>query len=134
MVNYGSPAARGRTIWGGILIPFDTIWRTGANEATHLATSKRIQLGDITLDPGLYTLWTQHTRTGTFLIVNKQVGQWGTQYNPANDLGRVAMQLSDAPSFVENFTITIRPLGQGRGAIDLAWGDKVASAPFVVRP
>ena len=134
MVNYGSPAARGRTVWGGILIPFDSVWRTGANEATHLATSKRIQLGDITLDPGLYTLWTQHTRTGTFLIVNKQVGQWGTQYNPANDLGRVAMQVSDAPSFVENFTITIRPLGQGRGAIDLAWGDKVASAPFVVRP
>ena len=134
MINYGSPAARGRTIWGGILIPFDAIWRTGANEATHLATSKRIQLGDLTLEPGLYTLWTQHTRTGTFLIVNKQVGQWGTQYNPASDLGRVAMQLSDAPSFVENFTITIRPLGQGRGAIDLAWGDKVASAPFVVRP
>jgi hypothetical protein len=133
-INYASPAVRGRTVWGGTLIPFDTIWRTGANEATHLATSKTIQLGDMTLAPGLYTLWTQHTRTGTFLIVNRQVGQWGTQYNPANDIGRVAMEMKDAPQFAEDFTIAVRSLGQNRGAIDIAWGDKVATANFTVRP
>jgi hypothetical protein len=133
-INYGSPAVRGRTVWGGTLVPFDSIWRTGANEATHLATSKTIQLGDMTLAPGLYTLWTQHTRAGTYLIVNRQVGQWGTQYNAANDIGRVAMDVAAAPSHVEDFTITVRALGQGRGAIDIAWGDKVATAPFTVRP
>jgi hypothetical protein len=132
-INYGSPAVRGRTVWGGTLVPFDTIWRTGANEATHLATSKTMQIGDMTLTPGLYTLWTQHTRTGTYLIVNRQVGQWGTNYNAANDVGRVQMQLADAPAHVEDFTITIRPLGQGRGAIDIAWGDKVATANFTAR-
>jgi hypothetical protein len=132
-VNYGSPAARGRSVWGGTLVPFDTIWRTGANEATHLATSKTIQFGDLTLAPGLYTLWTQHTRSGTFLIVNKQVGQWGTQYNAANDIGRVPLDMANAPEFVEDFTVTIRPLPQGRGAIDFAWGDKVATANFTVR-
>jgi hypothetical protein len=133
-INYGSPAVRGRTVWGGTLVPFDTVWRTGANEATHLATSRTIQLGDMTLAPGLYTLWTQHTRTGTHLIVSRQVGQWGTQYNPANDIGRVAMEVAATPSHVEDFTITVRSLGQGRGAIDIAWGDKVATAPFMVRP
>jgi hypothetical protein len=133
LINYSSPAVRGRTVWGGTLVPFDSIWRTGANEATHLATSKAIQLGDMTLAPGLYTLWTQHTRTGTSLIVNRQVGQWGTQYNSANDIGRVAMQLADAPQHVEDFTITVRSLGQGRGAFDFAWGDKVATAPFMLR-
>ena len=132
-INYGSPAVRGRTVWGGTLVPFDSIWRTGANEATHLATSKTIQLGDMTLAPGLYTLWTQHTRNGTFLIVNRQVGQWGTVYNPANDVGRVPMELTNAPSHVEDFTITLRALPQGRGAIDLAWGDKVATANFTLR-
>ena len=132
-INYGSPAVRGRTVWGGTLVPFDTIWRTGANEATHLATSKTMTIGDMTLAPGLYTLWTQHTRTGTWLIVNRQVGQWGTNYNAANDVGRVQMQLADAPSHVEDFTITIRSLGQGRGAIDIAWGDKVATANFMAR-
>ena len=79
-VSYGRPAVRERTVWGGTLVPFDTIWRTGANEATHLATSKTIALGDMTLAPGLYTLWIQHTRSATYLIVNKQVGQWGTEY------------------------------------------------------
>lgn len=74
-INYGRPAVRDRSVWGGTLVPFDSIWRAGANEATHLATSKTIALGDITLAPGLYSLWIQHTHTGTFLIVNKQVGQ-----------------------------------------------------------
>jgi hypothetical protein len=133
-INYGSPAVRGRTVWGGTLVPYDSIWRTGANEATHLATSKTIQLGEMTLAPGLYTLWTQHTREGTFLIVNRQVGQWGTVYNPANDIGRVTMQMANTPEHVEDFTISIRSLGQGRGAIDLAWADKVATATFTVRP
>lgn len=132
-INYGSPAVRGRTVWGGTLIPFDSIWRTGANEATHLATSKTIQLGDMILAPGVYTLWTQHTRTGTSLIVNRQVGQWGTVYNAANDIGRVAMELKDAPSFAEDLTITLRPQPQGRGLIEIAWGDKVASAGFTLR-
>ena len=71
-INYGSPAVRERTVWGGTLVPFDTVWRTGANEAAHLATSKTLQLGDLTLAPGLYTLWIQHTRTATWMIVNKQ--------------------------------------------------------------
>lgn len=133
-INYGSPAVRGRTVWGGTLVPFDTIWRAGANEATHLATSKAIQLGDMTLAPGLYTLWIQHTRSGTWLIVNKQVGQWGTAYNPANDIGRVAMTLSPTPDHVEDLTVTIRSLGGPRGAFEFAWGDKVATAPFTVRP
>lgn len=134
-INYGSPAVRERTVWGGTLVPFDTVWRTGANEAAHLATSKTLQLGDLTLAPGLYTLWIQHTRTATWMIVNKQVGQWGTGYTAANDLGRVAMTLAPTPAHVEDFTITIRPVaGQPRGTFEFAWGDKVATAAFTVRP
>jgi hypothetical protein len=133
-INYGSPAVRGRTVWGGLLIPLDSIWRVGANEAAHLATSKTIQLGDMTLAPGLYTLWVQHTQAGTWLIVNRQVGQWGTSYDAAHDIGRVAMTLAATPEHVEDFTITIRSLGQNRGAFDFAWGDKVATAGFTVRP
>ena len=133
-ISYGRPAARERTVWGGTLIPFDTIWRAGANEATHLATSKTIALGDMTLAPGLYTLWIQHTRAGTFLIVNKQVGQWGTEYTAAQDIGRVKVDLAKTPEHVEDFTITVRATGPNRGAMDFAWGDSVATANFSVRP
>lgn len=132
-VNYGRPAVRDRTVWGGVLIPFDSVWRTGANEATHLATSKTIVMGDLTIPAGLYSLWIQHTHSGTFLIVNKQVGQWGTEYQAAQDLGRVKLDMARAPEHVEDFTIAVRPNGPNRGAIDFAWGNGVATANFTVR-
>jgi hypothetical protein len=132
-VNYGRPAVRERTVWGGTLIPFDSVWRAGANEATHLATSKAMSIGDLNLPAGLYTLWIQHTRTGTFLIVNKQVGQWGTDYAAAQDIGRVKMDMAKTPEHVEDFTITVRAMGANRGAIDFAWGDSVATAAFTTR-
>ena len=46
----------------------------------------------------------------------------------------MAMSLASAPEPVEAFTITIRSLGQNRGVLDFAWGDTVATAPFMVRP
>lgn len=132
-VNYGRPAVRDRTVWGGTLVPFDSVWRTGANEATHLATSKTMTMGDVTVAPGLYTLWIQHTRNGTFLIVNKGVGQWGTEYQAAQDLGRVKLEMAKTPDHVEDFTITVRNAGPNRGALDFAWGDQVATTSFTVR-
>ncbi|MBC7896645.1 MAG: DUF2911 domain-containing protein [Cytophagaceae bacterium] len=132
MINYGSPAVRGRTVWGGALVPTDSIWRTGANEATLLATSRPIQLGTLTVPAGLYSLFTQVTSNGAFLIVNSQTGQWGTQYDATRDLGRVPLELKSAEAFAEDFTITIRPVAGPRGVIELAWGDKVASTPFQV--
>lgn len=132
-INYGRPAVRERTVWGGTLVPFDSVWRTGANEATHLATSKTMVLGDLTLAPGLYSLWIQHTRAGSFLIVNKQVGQWGTEYQASQDIGRVKMEFAKAPEHVEDFTITVRPTAANRGAIDFAWGDGIATAAFTLK-
>ena len=137
-VNYGRPQVRDRTVWGGTLIPYNEVWRTGANEATHLATSRELTFGNVVVPPGLYTLWIYNDRNaGPQLIINKQIGQWGAGpnvYNPANDLGRVPLTLAAAPEHVEEFTITIRNAGgPTRGAIDFAWGDKVATAQFTVR-
>ena len=133
-INYGRPQVRERTVWGGTLVPPDTIWRAGANEATHLATSRAISFGDVTLEPGLYTLWVFNASSGgPQLVINRQVGQWGTQYDQAQDIARIPMTLAAAPDHVEEFTITIRNLGGNRGAIDLAWGAQVATAEFGAR-
>ncbi len=137
LIDYGRPSVRDRTVWGGALVPFDTVWRTGANDATHLFTSRTLTMGDVVVPPGAYTLFVQHTRNGTFLIVNKQVGQWGTIYSAANDLGRVPMQMTAIPSHVEEFTIVVRSMGPTRGAIEMSWGPSMVSVPFtatVVRP
>ena len=130
LVDYGRPQVRERTVWGGALVPFDSVWRTGANDATHLFTTRILTFGALTVPPGTYTLWVQHTRTGTSLIINKQIGQWGTVYDPAQDLGRVSMQLTPAPAPVEEFTVAVRALGGNRGALEFAWGPSVATAPF----
>ncbi len=137
LVDYGRPSVRDRTVWGGTLVPFDTVWRTGANDATHLFTSRTLTMGDVVVPPGAYTLFVQHTRTGTWLLVNKQVGQWGTVYSAANDLGRVPMQMSATPSHVEEFTIVVRAINPTRGAIEMSWGPGMVSVPFTataVRP
>jgi mono/diheme cytochrome c family protein len=132
VVDYGRPQVRERTVWGGTLVPFDSVWRAGANDATHLFTTRILTMGDLTVAPGMYTLWVQHARIGTFLIVNKQTGQWGTQYNPAQDVGRVPMQMGPTPFFVEEFTISLKAQGPARGVIELAWGASAASVPFGV--
>ena len=132
-IDYGRPQVRERTVWGGVLVPFDSIWRAGANAATHLATSLPLAFGNGSIQPGLYSLWIQHTRAGTSLIVNKGVGQWGTAYDPAQDIGKVLMTMAATAEFVEEYTITIRQLAANRGAIDFAWGASVATATFDIR-
>lgn len=135
LIDYGRPSVRDRTVWGGTLVPFDTVWRTGANDAAHLFTTRTLTLGaaggqTLVVPPGMYTLWVQHTKSGTSLIVNKQTGQWGTQYDAAQDLGRVAMQMATTPSHVEEFTILVRAVAGNRGVIEMAWGGGVVSVPF----
>lgn len=132
-VSYGSPQVRGRTVWGGLLVPPDTIWRLGANEATHLATSRELTFGSVVVPPGLYTLWLFNKAGGPQLVINKQVGQWGTVYDQAQDLARIPVEMTATPAHVEDFTITLRNTGPGRGAIDFAWGAQVATATFTVR-
>jgi hypothetical protein len=133
-IDYGRPLVRGRTTWGGLLVPRDTIWRAGANEATHLATGRELVFGDVSVPAGLYTLFVFNSSAqGPLLVVNRQVGQWGTGYDASRDLARIPLQLSDTPAHVEEFTIDIRNMGGGRGAIDLIWADKRATATFTVR-
>ena len=132
LVDYGRPLVRERTVWGGTLVPFDSVWRAGANDATHLFTTRVLTMGDVTLQPGSYTLWVQHTRNGTFLIVNRGTGQWGTQYDASKDVGRVPMQVTAAPGHVETFTIAVRAMGANRGALEMSWGPSVATVPFTV--
>jgi hypothetical protein len=132
-VNYGRPQVRGRTVWGGLLVPADTLWRLGANEATHLATSRELIFSNVVVPPGLYTLWFFNAADGPMLVINRQVGQWGTSYDAARDLGRIPVQMAATPEHVEDFTITLRNLGPGRGAIDFAWGDRMATAAFTFR-
>jgi Protein of unknown function (DUF2911) len=117
IVDYSRPARRGRTLVGD-LIPYDQVWRTGANAATQLVTSAPIELAGVPLHPGTYTLWTLPSRGGVSLIINGQSGQWGTQYSAAHDVARRPMAVDSLPQNVERFTIRIDPAGR----LVMAWG------------
>jgi hypothetical protein len=121
-LDYARPLARGRVLLGDV-IPFDYVWRTGANAATQFNTSAPITLAGLHLQPGTYTLWTVPRKDGRAeLIVNKQSGQWGTEYNSANDLGTGALRVDTLTTPTDKFTISIVPAGATRGSLVLEWG------------
>ena len=131
-VDYGRPLARGRVLLGNI-IPYDRVWRTGANAATQFSTSKPITLAGMKLPAGMYTLWTVPHTNGVELIVNKQTGQWGTGYNPAHDLGKARMISDTTAAAVEKFTISVVPSVANYGSLVMEWGPFRWTAPIVVQ-
>jgi len=131
-IDYGRPSVRGRTVWGGTLVPFDAVWRTGANAATQLSTSADLVIGGATVPAGKYTLWTWATAQGYQLVVNRETGQWGTDYKADQDLVRIPLTATPLAQPVEQFTFAIEPAGNG-GTIRMAWGDKQLAVPFVVK-
>ena len=105
-IEYGRPSMRGRKIMGE-LVPYGKVWRTGADEATTLTTDKAIQIGGASLPAGKYTLYTLPGASDWQLIVNKQTGQWGTEYDQKQDLARTPLKKSAPSAPVEQLTISV---------------------------
>lgn len=131
-LDYGRPSLRGRNVWvNGVL--GDTLWRTGGNAATQFRTANDLRIAGQTVPAGMYTLFT-HIFPGNSryeLIFNKQTGQWGTVYDPKQDLIRVPLRERVMPNSVERFTMTIEPAGDG-GVLAMQWGTKRLEVPFTV--
>jgi hypothetical protein len=132
MVDYGRPLARGRTLVGDV-IPYDYIWRTGANAATQFTTSSAIVLGTIPLAAGTYTLWTLPRTDRVLLIANRQTGQWGTEHDDKFDIGTTPLTTGAPASPVEKFTISITARDQRSGVLALEWGNFRWTAPITVK-
>jgi len=130
-VDYARPLARGRQILGDV-VPYNEVWRTGANAATQFETSTDITIGDLRVPAGKYTLWTKPSQTGVELIVNKETGQWGTSYDYTKNFGRVAMTSETNPTTTEEFTIAIARKDDHHGTLTLEWGTFKWSAPIVI--
>ena len=131
-VDYSRPLARGRTLVGAI-IPYDRVWRTGANAATQFTTSSPIRLAGLQLAAGTYTLWTVPHQNGVDLVVNGQSGQWGTEYNHARDVGVARMQSTTLSTPVEQFTITVAAKDPKHGTLAMEWGSFRWTAPIQIQ-
>jgi len=131
-VDYSRPQKRGREIFGNV-VPWNTVWRTGANAATQLSTSADLVIGGATVPAGKYTLWSLPTPSGWTLIINKQTGQWGTVYDPAQDLVRVDAKVETVAAPVEQFVIAFEP-GAAPTAVTFTWDKTRVSVPVAKRP
>src|SRR5712691_12698997 len=112
-VDYSSPRAKGRKIFGG-LVPYGEVWRAGANEATTFVTTTDLMVGGTHVPAGNYTLFVIPDKDKWTLIISKKTGEWGIPYPGADsDLARVDMKVSAIPSAVENFTIAFGKAPKG---------------------
>jgi len=132
-LTYSSPRMRGRKIMGG-LVPFGEVWRTGADSATTMSTQANLQIGDLKIPKGNYTIYTIPKANEWTLIVSKELGQWGTDYHPKLDLGRAKMSVKALSAPVENFKLEVTSQGANNGLLTMTWEKTQASIVITALP
>lgn len=131
-VNYGRPFMRGRRIVG-VVVPYDSVWRTGANAATAFTTGADLVVGGVSVPKGKYSLWTVPSEKGWKLIINKKVGPGAPTYDEKEDLGRIDMKRESVANAVEQFTISLDKTGDDSGVLKLAWENTQVSVDFKLK-
>lgn len=130
-VEYSSPAMRGRKIFGGLL-PYDQLWRTGANACTKLAASRDFTFGDKLVPKGTYSVFTIPGASGWTVILNKNVELAGTNgYDTKDDVARVTVAPQAAPPR-ERMTFLFSDTTDDATRLDLEWETVRVSVPIKV--
>jgi Protein of unknown function (DUF2911) len=137
-IHYSAPSVRHRKIFGpgGILSqdPTYPAWRAGANSATTFHTDADLDIGGLQVPKGDYTIYAWVADPDNWqLIINKQTGQWGLEYNPKMDVGRVKMTMSKPPALIETYKMTLSAAGPNTGKLQLEWENHIASVPITVK-
>jgi len=134
-ITYGRPYMKGRKIYGE-LVPFDKVWRTGADEATTFTTDGDLMLGSLHVPAGTYALFTiPRNQMDWTVILNKVAKTWGSfsyEKNKAQDLGQTSAKLEKVATPVEQLTIAIQP-GAGKNAtLSITWETTRVTVPIMV--
>jgi hypothetical protein len=121
-VTYGRPRVRGRAIFGD-LVPYDAVWRTGANEATTVTFSGDVTVEGQPLSAGTYSLFTIPGEDEWTVIFNEVVEQWGAyDYDESRDALRVTVEPEEA-AFTEFMTFSFDEVGEEEGELVLRWDE-----------
>ncbi len=105
-LEYGRPNVKGRKIWGG-LVPFDKVWRTGADEATAISFSADVTVAGEKLAAGTYGLFTVPGENEWAFVFNEVAEQWGAyDYDSGKDTLRVSAEPREA-EHVESMSFEI---------------------------
>ncbi len=128
-ITYSRPGVKGRPIWGA-LVPYDKVWRTGANEATTIAFSDDVTINGQALPKGTYSLHTIPGKDEWTVVFNNTSNQWGSfNYDPAKDALRVKAKPEKA-AFTEWLTFDIPELSTDNAKVVIRWEN--LAVPFTV--
>ncbi|MEX2349733.1 MAG: DUF2911 domain-containing protein [Flavobacteriaceae bacterium] len=128
-VIYSRPQKKDRVVFGN-LVPFDQVWRTGANEATELEVYKSFQIGNETINPGTYTLYTIPGEDMWTVIINKETNTWGAySYKEELDALRIEVPSKNAAATIETLSMAFKPTDDGLSLM-IGWDDRFVEVPF----
>jgi hypothetical protein len=140
IIKYSAPSKRGRRIFGSgdALLPDNTIWRAGANQATALHTDGDIMIGNLDVPAGDYTLYVFLDPKGWQLIVSRQTGQWGinrdgsTSLDESKAIGRTPMRMNMQAAMWETYKMTLSGEGK-KGMLTLDWAGMSESVDITAK-
>jgi hypothetical protein len=132
-IIYSRPSVRNRVIFGAV-VPWNRIWRTGADAATKIILSKPLYFNGKEFAAGAYSIFTLPTQTGWTLIFNNQPNIWGTEYNADYDILKIPMQTEALSEPVELLTFAVTPADKNGGVISVSWDKLKVSVSFTTAP
>jgi hypothetical protein len=132
-ISYGSPYKRGRKIFGGV-VPYDSLWRTGAGGPTTITLSNAIKIKNQVIPKGAYSIYSIPKQNEWTLIFNTDLKTWPTDPDRTKDFAQINIPARKTDKIVQQFKIDIEPT-TGGGMLRFSWDDVSATAEFkVVKP
>ena len=131
-IKYHTPGIKNRAIWGD-LVPYNQVWRTGANEATLITFADPVIINGEQVNAGTYSLFSlPESGDSWWFILNKNLKLWGTEgYNPTEDVIRVKAQSKEVP-FQETFQFAFNEVTPTSGILNFTWEKKQVSVKIEV--
>ena len=130
-LTYSRPSAKGRKIYGD-LVPYNKIWRTGANAATKIVFSEPIEIGGKKLDSGSYVMYTIPGIDSWEVILNKGLKNWGIDgYKETEDVVRFKVEPMRIKNKLESFTMEFSDVKPETVSLDIKWEKTAVSIPIV---
>jgi hypothetical protein len=120
-IHYNTPHLRGRHLGGPEIVPYGQVWRTGANPATTLITSVPLKFGNLLVPAGTHTIYSLPTADQWQLIINNETGQWGTEYKPEMDLGRIPMKAKPMSTSQEVMSLSFENTSADSTELHVRW-------------
>ncbi|MBO6828970.1 DUF2911 domain-containing protein [Allomuricauda sp.] len=132
-VKYSRPAMKGRKVFGD-LVPFDAIWRTGANQNTTISFSDDVTVEGKELKAGTYAIFTRPNEAVWEVFFYTATDNWGTpqEWDASKVAATVKVETMDIPMPIESFTITIDDLHNNGATLGIMWENTYVGVDFTV--